>query len=98
MFKFLFIKKINKVVIFVLNSKITYIFLILIILIQFILVSIIFFQNKKCRYLIEQANFQTSASLNQTKQLNERINSLQSYIMRLSSQIYRLQGENENNN
>ena len=97
MFKFFGIKQLNKVVGFVLNSKYTYILIIIVILIQFILASIIFLQNKNNKYLLEQTNFQTSASLNQIKQLNERVNSLQSYVMRLTAQIYRIQGESENN-
>jgi len=78
----------------ILNSKITYLFLFLIILIQFILISIIFFENNKNKYLIEQTNFKAAAIENKQNQIDEKINSLQSNIMRMSSQLYRLQGEN----
>ena len=64
-------------------------------LIQFILVGIIFFQNKKYKYLIEQINFKIGSMENQQKQLNEKISVVQSYIMRLTSQVYRLQPENK---
>ncbi|MFH1255426.1 MAG: hypothetical protein V1667_03085 [bacterium] len=73
----------NKIFSLILNSKITFIALIIIILAQFILTGIIFFQNKKNQYILEQTNFQTSAGLSQIKQLNEKINSLQSYVMRI---------------
>lgn len=101
MFKFLFIQnffKKNKIFSLILNSKITFIFLIIIILAQFVLTGIIFFQNRKNQYLVEQANFQTSAGLSQIKQLNEKINSMQSYIMRINAQMYRMQDENQENN
>lgn len=79
MFKFLFIQnflKKNKIFSLILNSKITFIALIIIILAQFILTGIIFFQNKKNQYILEQTNFQTSAGLSQIKQLKEFIFSL----------------------
>ncbi|MEA3463759.1 MAG: hypothetical protein U9R14_01660 [Patescibacteria group bacterium] len=83
-------KKFNKFSAFILNSKITYFVLILIILIQFILISIIFLQNRKSKYLIEQTNFKTATVESQQKQLNENIKNLQSSIRRLSSQIYQM--------
>ena len=88
-------KKLSRLVVLVLNSKITYIILILIILIQFVMVSIIFFQNKKDKYLIEQTNFKAATIENQQKQLSTQMTSLQSTLMRMSSQLYRLQGENQ---
>ncbi|MBA3047304.1 hypothetical protein KKC83_01465 [Patescibacteria group bacterium] len=93
MFNFFSWKKVSKFFSFFLNSKITYIILVLIILVQFILVSVIFFQNKKSKYIIEQTNFKAATVENQQKQLNEKMNSLQSSIMRMSSQLYRMQTE-----
>ena len=75
----------------ILNSKITYLVLILIILIQFILVSIIFLQNKKSKYIIEQTNFKAATIENQLNQTNKTIQAMQSQIMRMSAQLYRLQ-------
>lgn len=80
-----------------LNSKILISLFFIIILAQFILTGIIFFQNKQNRYLAEQTTFQTSAGLNQIKQLNEKISGLQSYVMRMNAQMYRMQDINENN-
>jgi chaperonin cofactor prefoldin len=57
-----------------------------------LLVSIIFLQNKKSKYLIEQTNFRAATIENQQKQLSTQINGLQSNIMRMSAQMYRLQG------
>ena len=88
-------KKLSRLVVLVLNSKITYIILILIILIQFVMVSIIFFQNKKNKNVIEQTNFKAATIENQQKQLSTQMTSLQSTLMRMSSQLYRLQGENQ---
>ncbi len=75
----------------ILNSKTTYIFLILIILIQFILISIIFLQNKKYKYLIEQTNFKVGSIENQQKIIDEKLNGLSANIMRMSAQLYRMQ-------
>lgn len=86
-----FVKKFNKFFANVLNSKITYLLLILIILIQFILVSIIFLQNKKSKYIIEQTNFKAATIENQLNQTNKTIQAMQSQIMRMSAQLYRLQ-------
>jgi len=94
MFKFFSKKKFNKFSNFVLNSKITYFVLILIILIQFVLVSIIFLQNKKSKYLIEQTNFKTATVENQQKQLNEQLNALHTNLMRMSAQVYRMNSDN----
>jgi len=88
-------KKFNRTIAFVLNSKTTYILLIIIILIQFLLVSIIFLQNKKSKYLIEQTNFKAGAIENRQIQMNKKINSLQSQIMIMSSRMYRTQGDNK---
>lgn len=75
----------------ILNSKTTYIFLILIILIQFILVGIIFFQNKKNAYLVERTNSKMEAMESQQKIMDEKINGLSANIMRMSAQLYRMQ-------
>ena len=88
-------KRFNKIFSIFLNSKTTYVILVLIILAQFILVSIIFLQNKKSKYIIEQANFKAAAIENQQKQLNEKMNSLQSSVMRMSSQIYRMNSDDK---
>lgn len=95
MFKFFDQKTLVKIWSKILNSKITYLILLLIILIQFILVGIIFFQLKNSRYLIEQTNFKIGTVENQQKFLNDQISALQSNIMRMSAQIYRMQGQNE---
>ena len=80
----------------ILNSKKTYIILIVIILIQFLLVGIIFLQNQKSKYLIEQTNFRAATIESQQKQLSAQISSIQSNIMRMSAQLRRLQsGEKE---
>jgi len=84
-------RKIEKFFSKILNSKITYFIILIIMLTQFLLISIIFFENKTNKYLIEQTNFKTIALESQQKQLNEKINSLQTHIMRMSTQIYRLQ-------
>lgn len=86
-------KKFNKFFNFVLNSKITYLVLLLIILVQFILISIIFFQVKNSKYLVEQTNFKMGTIESQQKFLNDQINGLQSNIMRMSAQMYRAQGQ-----
>lgn len=75
----------------ILNSKLTYIFLILIILIQFILVSIIFLQNRKYKYLIEQTNFKVGSIESQQRIMDEKLNGLSANIMRMSAQLYRIQ-------
>jgi len=98
MFNFLRRKGLNNIFVKILNSKSTYIFIIILMLIQFFLVSIIFFQNKNSKYLTEQTNFRVATIENQQKQLNEKLNSLQSNIMRLSSILYRLQPVDNNNN
>lgn len=85
-------KKFNKFFNFVLNSKITYLILLLIILVQFILTGIIFFQVKNSKYFIEQTNFKMGTVESQQKFLNEQMNGLQSNIMRMSSMMYRTQG------
>ena len=95
MFKFFNGSKFEKFSANVLNSKKTYILLIVIILIQFLLVSIIFLQNKKSKYIIEQTNFKAATIENQQKQLSAQLNSMQSSIMRMSAQLRRLQGDNK---
>ena len=86
-------KKLDVLIGGLINSRYTYFILILIILIQFILVSIIFLQNKQNQYLIEQTSFRSATIENQQKQINEKLNSLQSYMSRLSSQMVRMQSE-----
>lgn len=89
-------KKIEKFFSRILNSKITYFIILIIILIQFILISIIFFENKKNKYIleqIEQTNFKADAILNQQNQTNKTIQSLQSQIMRMSTMFYRMQSQ-----
>lgn len=80
-------KRIKKLAGLILNSKLTYISLLLIILIQFILISIIFVQNKK--------NMANSSVLTEIKNKQDEISSnmsaLQSNLMRLQADIYRLQ-------
>lgn len=88
-------KKLNILIGGLINSRYTYFILILIILIQFILVSIIFLQNKQNQYLVEQTSFRSATIENQQKQINEKINSLQSNLMRVSSQIMRMQTPTE---
>ena len=95
MFKFFNKKGLIKLYSKILNSKITYLVLILIILIQFILVSIIFLQNKKSKYIIEQTNFKAATIENQLNQTNKTIQAMQSQIMRMSAQVYRLQAIDE---
>lgn len=77
----------------ILNSKKTYIILFVIILIQFLLVSIIFLQNKKSEYLIKQTNLKVMEIGNQQRQLDAKLNSIRSNIMRMSAQLYRLRRE-----
>ncbi len=86
-------KRFNKIYKVVLGSKYTYIFLFLIILIQFFLVSIIFFQNKKSKYLIEQTNFRVGTIENKQTQLNKKIDSLQSNLSRIQVQLYRFNSQ-----
>ena len=89
MFQFFTEKKYKKIISRVLNSQITYIILLFVILMQFALVSIIFFQNKK-------STAQTNAKLNliemQQNNLDAKINTANSYIMRMQAQLYRMQG------
>ncbi|MFH1522335.1 MAG: hypothetical protein ABIE43_00775, partial [Patescibacteria group bacterium] len=77
----------------ILNNKITYLILILIILIQFILVSIIFFENKKNKILIEEATINIVALKTRINQVYDVLQPLQSQLIRMSSQLYRLQNE-----
>lgn len=88
-----FNKKVASFFKYVLNSRATYILLITIILLQFIMVSIIFFADKKNKYLLEQTNFRAASLENSLNKIDEKINSLQSYIMRLSAQFYRIQNQ-----
>ena len=92
MFNLLRRKDFNTLTSKILNSKKTYILLVVIILIQFLLVGIIFLQNKKSKYIIEQTNFRAATIENQQKQLSTQMNGIQSNLMRMASQLYRLQG------
>ena len=53
----------------------------------------IFFENKKNKYLLEQTNFKAATIENQQKQLSTQMNGIQSNLMRMASQLYRLQGK-----
>jgi hypothetical protein len=75
----------------ILNSKTTYLVVLFAILIQFILVGIIFFQNKKNAYLIERTNSKTEAIESQQRIIDEKINGLSANLMRMSAQLYRMQ-------
>jgi len=86
-----FFAKANKIFFRLLNLKITYLILILIILIQFLMVSIIFFARKENKYLLEQANFKAATIENRLNQTDAMIQSVLSQVMRLSSQLYRTQ-------
>ncbi len=86
-------KKFEKITSGILNSKKTYILLVIVILIQFILVSIIFFELKKSKYSIEQTNSKLERIDFQQKQLSTQINGIQSNLMRMTSQLYRIQGD-----
>ena len=81
----------NKTFSRILNLKITYLILILIILVQFLMVSIIFFERKENKYLLEQANFKAATIENRLNQTDAMIQSTLSQVMRLSSQLYRTQ-------
>jgi len=83
-------QKINKIISQILNSKITYIALIIIILIQFILVSIIYFQNQK---LFDRTVIWLGAIEEKQSQINEQLNALNASMMRVSALMYRLQAE-----
>lgn len=65
-------------------NKLIYYSLFAIMLIQFFMVSIIFLNNKKT---IEELSFVQ----NQQNQLDGKINALQSHLMRIESQLYRMQ-------
>ena len=86
-------RKIEKFFYKILNSKITYLVILIMMLIQFFLVSVIFFENKKNKYLLEQTNFKAATIENQQKQLSTQMNGIQSNLMRMASQLYRLQGK-----
>lgn len=90
MFRFFAEKKYRQVISHVLNSQITYIILLFVILIQFALVGIIFFQNKK---LAAQANAKLNLIETQQNNLDAKINSVNSYLMRVQAQLYRMQGQ-----
>ena len=96
--KFFGNKTFNKVVSIILNSKATYIALIILILIQFFLVSIIFLKNKKNKYILERINFIAAGLDSRQKQLDEKINGLQSGLIRLEVQLYRNRYQQERQN
>ncbi|MBI4812722.1 hypothetical protein HY798_04815 [Candidatus Falkowbacteria bacterium] len=92
MFNFFASSGINKIILKVLNSKITYIVLIVIILAQFLLTSIIFLQNRKtteqiANRLIDVQNLQ--------HQLDGKMNVIQSNLMQMQVQFYRMQSGNK---
>ncbi|MFA6106488.1 MAG: hypothetical protein WC745_02315 [Patescibacteria group bacterium] len=89
------LKKVNN---FILNSPWTYIALISIIIIQFIFVIIILRNQNKYSYILEQTNFKTSSIENRQGELSEKMNGLQSNIMRMSAQLYRTQAPAGENN
>lgn len=90
MFNFFASSRINKIILKVLNSKITYILLIIIILIQFILVGIVFFQNKK---IAEQIANRLVDVQNLQHQLDGKINVLQANLTQLQVLFYRTQSQ-----
>ncbi len=65
-------------------NKLFYYSLLAIMLIQFFMVSIIFFNAKK---IIEEQTF----IQNQQNQLDGKINAIQSHLMRIEAQLYRMQ-------
>lgn len=65
-------------------NKLTYYSLFVIILVQFFMVSIIFFNDKK---IIEELTFVQ----NQQNQLDGKLNALQAHLMRIETQLYRMQ-------
>ncbi|MFA6393794.1 MAG: hypothetical protein WCW25_02905 [Patescibacteria group bacterium] len=89
------LKKVNN---FILNSPWTYLALISIIIIQFILIVIILRNQNKYSYIIEQTNFKTSSIENRQGELSEKMNGLQSNLMRVSAQFYRTQTPTGENN
>jgi len=86
-------KKIARFFSKILNNKITYYILLIIILVQFMLVSIIFFENRKNKALIEQANINTIAMKARINQIYETLQPLQAQLIRMSSQLYRINSE-----
>ena len=68
-----------------------------IILIQLVLVGIIFFELKKDKYLIEQTNFKAASIENRLVNNEKTLQALQSQVMRLSTQIYRIPNNNNEN-
>lgn len=77
------LKKLNRLAGVVLNSKITYLVLIVIILVQFILTGIILSQNQRLAAALSDLE-------KQQKELNAGLNGLQSGFMQLQAQFYRL--------
>lgn len=65
-------------------NKLIYYSLFAMILIQFFMVSIIFLKNKN---IIEELSFVQ----NQQNQLDGKLNALQSHLMRIEAQLYRMQ-------
>jgi len=82
-----FTKKLKKLWFKVLNSTNTYLVLLVIILIQFIFVSIIFFTRGSTTDLAE---ILTKVEAQQN-QILINLNGLQSNVMRLQAQLYRIQ-------
>lgn len=81
----------------VFNKKNLDLVIFFIILIQFFLVGIIFFELKKDKYLIEQTNFKAASIENRLVNNEKTLQALQSQVMRLSTQIYRIPNNNNEN-
>ena len=88
-------KKLKKIIGKILNSPFTYLVLILLILIQFTLVSIIFFEFKQNKSAFNSLQQTINKISSQQNLINEKLNTLQSNIMVLQSYFYRLQRSNE---
>ncbi len=92
MFKLFASSKLQKLTSRVLNSKTTYIILFLVILAQFLLVSIIFFRDRQASEILnDKLNFMEG----QQAQLDNKLNILQSNLMRMTAQLYRLEGNSK---
>lgn len=95
MFNFFNKKTFNKVIGVILNSKITYIVLLLIVVLQFVLISAIYVRLSAIKPCPEMTLEQMKATIDkissQQNLQNEKLNSLQSNLMMIQSQMYRTQ-------
>lgn len=86
-------KNFNKIVGIVLNSKYTYIVLILIVAVQFVIICIMYSHLNSLKPFpdttLEQMRSTIEKISSQQNLENEKINGLQSNIMMLQSQMYR---------